>query len=195
MTQHEGEKVCTVCGRVAQREARFCQEGHALVRKCVKCLTEFAIDHQRCDSCGWLQSVKPGTAEGNALAFDRAVSDLADPSHEVFDPALEVIITGGDTASTTSKTAAVSAIQSLIMDPSRLSQFSWIEWNCWKALRSLGPAARQVVPKLRQRLEEVGSWDPAWTAPGVSPVQFLDEAGFLDERILAVHGVQGGDLS
>ena len=39
-------------------------------------------------------------------------------------------------------------------------------------------------------LEEIGSWDPAWVPPGVSPVQFLDEAGFFDTRVLAVHGVQ-----
>jgi cytosine/adenosine deaminase-related metal-dependent hydrolase len=42
----------------------------------------------------------------------------------------------------------------------------------------------------RALLEEVGSWDPAWVPPGGSPVQFLDEAGFLGPRVLAVHGVQ-----
>lgn len=49
----------------------------------------------------------------------------------------------------------------------------------------------------RRFLEDVGSWNPAWTPPGVSPVQFLDEAGFLDGRVLAVHGVQmsGADLA
>ena len=33
-------------------------------------------------------------------------------------------------------------------------------------------------------------WNAAWCAPGVSPVQFLDDAGFLDRRLLVVHGVQ-----
>jgi aminodeoxyfutalosine deaminase len=42
----------------------------------------------------------------------------------------------------------------------------------------------------RAILEELGAWSPRWTAPGVSPVQFLDESGFLDARMLAVHGVQ-----
>jgi cytosine/adenosine deaminase-related metal-dependent hydrolase len=46
-------------------------------------------------------------------------------------------------------------------------------------------------------LEDVGVWDPAWIPPGCSPVQFLDDSGFLDARVLAVHGVQmtPGDLA
>jgi cytosine/adenosine deaminase-related metal-dependent hydrolase len=49
----------------------------------------------------------------------------------------------------------------------------------------------------RALLEELGSWDPAWRAPGGSPVQYLDDSGFLDARVLAVHGVQmtAADLS
>ena len=43
---------------------------------------------------------------------------------------------------------------------------------------------------LRQLLQALGAWNTAWRAPGVSPVQFLDESGFLDSRVLAVHGVQ-----
>ena len=39
-------------------------------------------------------------------------------------------------------------------------------------------------------LKELGSWDPAWVPPGGTPVQFLDDSGFLDARVLAVHGVQ-----
>jgi cytosine/adenosine deaminase-related metal-dependent hydrolase len=42
----------------------------------------------------------------------------------------------------------------------------------------------------RRLLEELGSWDPGWVAPGVGPVQYLDEAGVLDSRLLAVHGVR-----
>jgi cytosine/adenosine deaminase-related metal-dependent hydrolase len=44
----------------------------------------------------------------------------------------------------------------------------------------------------RAILEELGSWDPQWVPPGGTPVQFLDESGFLDGRVLAVHGVQMG---
>ena len=42
----------------------------------------------------------------------------------------------------------------------------------------------------REFLEDVGAWNPSWIAPGVSPVDYLDAAGFLHERVLAVHGVQ-----
>jgi aminodeoxyfutalosine deaminase len=49
----------------------------------------------------------------------------------------------------------------------------------------------------RVLLEELGAWDPAWVAPAVSPVRYLDDLGFLDDRVLAVHGVQmsGADLA
>ncbi len=42
----------------------------------------------------------------------------------------------------------------------------------------------------RALLEELGAWDPTWIPPGGTSVQFLDEAGFLDARVIAVHGVQ-----
>ena len=45
----------------------------------------------------------------------------------------------------------------------------------------------------RVLLEELGVWDPAWVPPGGTPVEFLDDAGFLDARVLAVHGVQMDD--
>ena len=52
--QQHGEKVCTACGRVASREARLCQLGHPLVRRCgfPDCRGEYSVDHQRCDFCG-----------------------------------------------------------------------------------------------------------------------------------------------
>jgi cytosine/adenosine deaminase-related metal-dependent hydrolase len=49
----------------------------------------------------------------------------------------------------------------------------------------------------RVLLEELGSWNPSWTAPRMSPVEYLDVAGMIDARMLAVHGVQmtGADLA
>ena len=69
--------------------------------------------------------------------------------------------------------------------------------------RSLGPVSvhlsesaaevefiRSGTGPWRTFLEEVGSWDPAWTPSGSSPVEYLDGHGFFDSRVLAVHGVQ-----
>jgi cytosine/adenosine deaminase-related metal-dependent hydrolase len=39
-------------------------------------------------------------------------------------------------------------------------------------------------------MKDIGSWNHAWTAPGVGPVQYLDDMGFIDNRLLVVHGVQ-----
>lgn len=48
----------------------------------------------------------------------------------------------------------------------------------------------------RALLEELGVWTDEWEAPGTSPVEYLERLGFLDRRVLAVHGVQfdGDDL-
>ena len=42
----------------------------------------------------------------------------------------------------------------------------------------------------RAMLERLGVWTDAWRPPGVSPVAYLDDLGFLDARTLVVHGVQ-----
>jgi cytosine/adenosine deaminase-related metal-dependent hydrolase len=48
----------------------------------------------------------------------------------------------------------------------------------------------------RVLLEELGVWTDAWEPPDLSPVGYLEEIGFLDRRVIAVHGVQldGDDL-
>jgi cytosine/adenosine deaminase-related metal-dependent hydrolase len=45
----------------------------------------------------------------------------------------------------------------------------------------------------RVMLERLGVWNGAWEPPGVSPVEYLSRTGFLDSRVLVVHGVQFGD--
>ena len=210
--QKSGERVCISCGRVAQREARFCQGGHALVRQCIKCLKEFSVDHNLCDFCAWPQNVKPGTAESETLAFDRAISELASPSYQALGYALKEICKGSGTAPTPARRAAVSAIHNLMVDPSFLSrslvgpEYNFTERDCWSALgclgpeavdtvcslmrdptfcrsrgdyneglnatdfwsldalRKLGPAARQVLPEVRRRMEDI--WASRWESHG-----------------------------
>jgi aminodeoxyfutalosine deaminase len=44
----------------------------------------------------------------------------------------------------------------------------------------------------RSLLDEVGAWDPTWVAPVCNPAEYLDRMGFLDDRLLCVHGVHLG---
>ena len=42
----------------------------------------------------------------------------------------------------------------------------------------------------RDLLQGLGVWTEEWKAPGTTPVAYLADAGFLDRRVLVVHGVQ-----
>ncbi|HXW08778.1 MAG TPA: amidohydrolase family protein [Vicinamibacterales bacterium] len=42
----------------------------------------------------------------------------------------------------------------------------------------------------RDLLERLGVWNPSWRPPGCGPVEYLDGLGIVNERLLAVHGVQ-----
>ena len=42
----------------------------------------------------------------------------------------------------------------------------------------------------RELLQGLGVWTDEWKPPAVTPVAYLADAGFLDRRVLAVHGVQ-----
>jgi cytosine/adenosine deaminase-related metal-dependent hydrolase len=39
----------------------------------------------------------------------------------------------------------------------------------------------------KEYLEEVGAWEPTWKPHGISPVEFYDRSGLLDDRLVAVH--------
>jgi cytosine/adenosine deaminase-related metal-dependent hydrolase len=51
---------------------------------------------------------------------------------------------------------------------------------------------RHGTGPFRDLLEDLGTWDPSWRAPGVSPVEYIAGLGLLDDRALVVHGVQFG---
>src|SRR5688572_2258059 len=44
----------------------------------------------------------------------------------------------------------------------------------------------------RTGLERMGKWDPSWVPAQCTPVEYLERLGFLDDRVLVVHGVQFG---
>ena len=46
--------------------------------------------------------------------------------------------------------------------------------------------------EIRDVLQELGRWPEEWSTPGAGPVEYLQNLGVLDSRMLAVHGVQFG---
>ncbi|HJO38877.1 MAG: amidohydrolase family protein [Vicinamibacterales bacterium] len=42
----------------------------------------------------------------------------------------------------------------------------------------------------RQLLERLGVWNPSWRPPACGSVEFLERVGWLDSRVVTVHGVQ-----
>lgn len=63
----------------------------------------------------------------------------------------------------------------------------------------LGESAQEVEflrdgsGEWRDLLEALGAWNAAWTPPACGPVEYLDRLGIVNERLLAVHGVQFTD--
>lgn len=80
-----GERVCTSCGQVAERNARYCQCGRSLVRKCIypTCLKDFPINHEICDHCGWDQNIEPFSNEGKKQRVIQSIRDMSDPDPRV----------------------------------------------------------------------------------------------------------------
>ncbi len=45
----------------------------------------------------------------------------------------------------------------------------------------------------RDLLERIGVWSPDWAPPACGPVDYVQRLGLLNDRLIAVHGVQFGD--
>jgi cytosine/adenosine deaminase-related metal-dependent hydrolase len=60
----------------------------------------------------------------------------------------------------------------------------------------LGESAQEVeflrdgTGEWRALLERLDAWNPDWTPPRCGPVEYLDRLGLVNDRLLAVHGVQ-----
>jgi cytosine/adenosine deaminase-related metal-dependent hydrolase len=73
-------------------------------------------------------------------------------------------------------------------------------WNGTRPLSvHLGESPQEIqflrdgTGEWRALLESLGVWNPQWTPPGCGPVAYLDGLGLVNDRLLAVHGVQFTD--
>jgi len=144
-----GEKVCIECGRVAHRDARFCQCGALLVRTCInpECLKEFPVHHNICDYCGWPQEVEFSSEAGIKLRIKRAIRDLSSPDPKIQMKACEALKAIGPAASD-----AIPALANFIRRSKDLTIIS----EAYKALGKIGPAAVKTLADLIKRSR---NWD------------------------------------
>ena len=135
-----GERVCAKCGRVAMRDARVCQCGAPLVRKCVnpKCLKEFPVNHQICDYCGWPQEVNPTSSDATEVKVRHAIRDLSDPDIKVREAACDEIKRIGAPAS-----AAVPRLVEMLKNGEEPGYYKILE-----TLGGIGASAAPAVPVL-----------------------------------------------
>ncbi|MBZ0306512.1 MAG: HEAT repeat domain-containing protein [Anaerolineae bacterium] len=80
---HPGDLICVSCGRVSPPNARYCQCGADLQRKCIHCLEEFPVFHTICDHCGWPQDIPVQSREGYILNVQRWIKALSDPDENI----------------------------------------------------------------------------------------------------------------
>ncbi len=144
-----GEHVCVKCGQVAPRDARFCQCGASLVRKCInpKCLKEFPVDHDICDYCGWPQDVEPSSKAGVRLQVQRAIRDLSDRDPRVVLAACEALEGIGPAAS-----EAVPALVDLL----KSGESDLDKEPACEALVAIGPASVPALVDLIRSSKRLG---------------------------------------
>lgn len=160
--QKSGDQVCAVCGRVAKLDARFCQDGHKLVRSCLNqdCGKEFSAHHLRCDYCGWLQDVIPGTPEAYELVLDHAIEDLleaAKPGSSEDETWRALNKIGSIEIANGRGKRAIPAIINLLHIPRLLG--TKFEISAWTILARMGTDSVEAVPLLLRRINETG---PGW---------------------------------
>ncbi len=80
-----GDHICKVCGRVAAKNARFCQCGEPLIRICqnAKCGKEFPIGHTVCDFCGTKQISLATHFQGSRSEFVAALHKITEFENRV----------------------------------------------------------------------------------------------------------------
>ncbi len=53
-----------------------------------------------------------------------------------------------------------------------------------------GQFLRDGTGAWKSLLQALGVWDESWACPGCGPVDYLEQVGLIDDRLVAVHGVQ-----
>ncbi|HUH97088.1 MAG TPA: zinc ribbon domain-containing protein [Anaerolineales bacterium] len=144
-----GERVCIKCGRVSSQEARFCQCGELLIKKCINpnCRREIPINYQVCEYCGWHQDVSVDGEPSISTKVEQAIRSLSDPDEKIRDSSLEFL----RRAKTQAAPAAPALIEYIRTHPDN-------EGMAIGAIQAIGESAAAAVPFFTERLKN--SKDP-----------------------------------
>lgn len=159
-----GEHVCTVCGLIARPDARFCQCGASLIRKCPEpsCFKEVPSDHAVCDYCGWPADLDPESPAGQDEEWRRVAKDLHSPDRDLVHTALWELAKNPGHAAAKHAAANVPVVCALI-------EKNWeVEMSCELLVVAGSAAAAAAVPALQTALKvrlPLNSYDLRETLP------------------------------
>jgi hypothetical protein len=129
------KQICPTCGDVTAQSARFCQNGHALLKKCIYCKREIVVTHRVCENCGWQQTVAFASDQGIDERIQLHLTDLSSQKESVRTNAEVLLGEMGEKAA-----PAVEALCRVVLNHH--------DYDALTALRLIGKPSKKVVPVL-----------------------------------------------
>ena len=125
-----GEYVCGACGRVARDGDRFCECSRSLLRKCIRCSTEFFIGKNICPQCGENHAMVEMTESGQTDLAIKTEKFVRAGQFAQATPALRSLLTSAKASSRISPKAEAFLRELILMSKANGNASNSFEEEC-----------------------------------------------------------------